>query len=72
MTNVQDYLRESHMPHIWCPGCGNGIVMGNIIRAIDELGLDRDKGVLRLSFVHYTSKAEVSKLIAALDRVLAE
>ena len=24
MTNVQDYLRESHMPHIWCPGCGNG------------------------------------------------
>ena len=28
MTNVQDYLRESHMPHIWCPGCGNGIVMG--------------------------------------------
>ena len=39
MTNVQDYLRESHMPHIWCPGCGNGIVMGNIIRAIEELGL---------------------------------
>ena len=46
MTNVQDYLRESHMPHIWCPGCGNGIVMGNIIRAIDELGLDRDKTVI--------------------------
>ena len=43
MTNVTDYLRQSHMPHIWCPGCGNGIVMGNIIRAIDELGLDRDK-----------------------------
>ena len=34
------------MPHIWCPGCGNGIVMGNIIRAIDELGLDRDKTVI--------------------------
>ena len=46
MTNVTDYLRQSHMPHIWCPGCGNGIVMGNIIRAIDELGLDRDKTVI--------------------------
>ena len=46
MTNVTDYLRQSHMPHIWCPGCGNGIVMDNIIRAIDELGLDRDKTVI--------------------------
>lgn len=42
------------------------------LRPLEALGLDRDKGVLRLSFVHYTSKAEVSKLIAALDRVLAE
>ena len=27
-------------------------------------------GVLRLSFVHYTSQAEVDQLIGALDRVL--
>lgn len=46
MSNVTEYLRESHMPHIWCPGCGNGIVMGAIIRAIDDLGFDRDKTVI--------------------------
>ena len=35
------------------------------------LGVDLDKGVLRLSFVHYTSAAEVTQLIEALENVLA-
>jgi 2-oxoglutarate ferredoxin oxidoreductase subunit beta len=30
------------MPHIWCPGCGTGIVLGAIIRAIDTMGYRRD------------------------------
>ena len=34
-------------------------------------GIDRDKGVLRLSFTHYTTEAEVAQLITALDLVLA-
>lgn len=46
MTTITDYLRNSHMPHIWCPGCGNGIVVNTLIHAIDELGLDRDKTVI--------------------------
>ncbi len=39
-------------------------------RPLQGMGIDTDKGVLRLSFVHYTSAAEVEKLVAALDKVL--
>lgn len=40
------------------------------VRCLKGLGIDPDHGVLRVSFVHYTSKAEVDKLITALDQVL--
>ena len=40
------------------------------VRALEALGVDPTSGVLRLSFTHYTSEAEVRKLIAALDEVL--
>ncbi|MFN4192288.1 MAG: aminotransferase class V-fold PLP-dependent enzyme [Tabrizicola sp.] len=40
------------------------------VRPLEALGIDRGKGVLRMSAVHYTSAEEVSRLIAALDRVL--
>ncbi len=39
-------------------------------RALRGMGVNSDHGVLRLSFVHYTSKDEVDQLIGALDRVL--
>ena len=32
------YLRTSHMPHIWCAGCGNGIALKAIIRAVHAMG----------------------------------
>jgi 2-oxoglutarate ferredoxin oxidoreductase subunit beta len=34
------------MPHIWCPGCGHGIVMNNLIRAIIALGLNKNEIVM--------------------------
>ena len=38
------YLRHSKkFPHVWCAGCGNGIVLQAIIRAVDELGLDKNE-----------------------------
>ncbi|MGY6410662.1 MAG: aminotransferase class V-fold PLP-dependent enzyme [Alkalilacustris sp.] len=40
------------------------------VRALEALGLDPAHGVLRLSFVHYTTRDEVDRLIAALDHVL--
>jgi 2-oxoglutarate ferredoxin oxidoreductase subunit beta len=36
-------LRSSKLPHIWCPGCGNGIVLGAILRAIERSKIDKDK-----------------------------
>ena len=39
-------------------------------RAVEALGIDPDHGVARFSFVHYTSEAEIARLIEALDRVL--
>lgn len=44
---IHKYLRhDKKFPHVWCPGCGNGIVLGALIRAIDLLGLEKDEIVL--------------------------
>jgi selenocysteine lyase/cysteine desulfurase len=40
------------------------------VRPLQALGIDLDKGVLRMSAVHYTSADEVATLIATLDRLL--
>jgi len=37
------YLKEGRIPHIWCPGCGLGIVLTAYIKAVEEAKLDRDK-----------------------------
>jgi len=44
MTELRHkYLRHhKKFPHVWCPGCGNGIVLGALIRAIEHLGLEKD------------------------------
>ncbi|EAX49031.1 thiamine pyrophosphate enzyme domain protein TPP-binding [Thermosinus carboxydivorans Nor1] len=42
---IEKYYRP-RLPHIWCPGCGNGIVTGAIVKAIDKLGLDQNKTVI--------------------------
>ncbi|MBE9507646.1 MAG: 2-oxoacid:ferredoxin oxidoreductase subunit beta, partial [Chloroflexi bacterium] len=37
------YLRHSKkFPNIWCAGCGIGIVLGTIVRAVDDLQLDKN------------------------------
>ena len=42
-----EYLRHNKkFPHVWCPGCGNGIVMGALLRAISRLDMDKDEIVL--------------------------
>ncbi len=41
------YLRyDKKFPHVWCPGCGNGIVMTALLRAISKLELDKDEVVM--------------------------
>jgi selenocysteine lyase/cysteine desulfurase len=40
------------------------------VRPLQAMGVDTERGVLRLSFVHYTTPTEVDRLIEALDAVL--
>ena len=40
------YMRIDHLPQIWCPGCGNGILMRDVIVAIDNLKLVRENVVI--------------------------
>jgi 2-oxoglutarate ferredoxin oxidoreductase subunit beta len=45
--DVYDYLRhEKKFPLIWCAGCGNGIILGSIIRALHSLGIEKDDVVM--------------------------
>jgi len=39
-------------------------------RVLNAMGVDEARGVLRLSFTHYTSRAEIDQLLNALDDVL--
>jgi 2-oxoglutarate ferredoxin oxidoreductase subunit beta len=43
-SNVtHSYLRpKKKFPNVWCPGCGIGIVMGSLVRAIDLHQIPRD------------------------------
>jgi len=43
---VKDYIRERFFPHMWCPGCGHGIVLNSMLRAIDALGLSKNEIVM--------------------------
>jgi 2-oxoglutarate/2-oxoacid ferredoxin oxidoreductase subunit beta len=53
------YLRsKKKFPHVWCPGCGIGIVLGSIIRAIDSLSWQLDD-ILMVSGIGCTSRMPV-------------
>lgn len=40
------------------------------VRALEAMGIDPVQGVLRLSFTHYTTRAEIDQALTALDAVL--
>ncbi|WP_300550844.1 aminotransferase class V-fold PLP-dependent enzyme [Roseovarius sp.] len=52
----------------------HGIMAGGgdfyAVRPLKAMGIDAERGVLRLSFVHYTSREEIDKLMTALDDIL--
>ena len=39
-------------------------------RALQGMGVDSARGVLRLSFVHYTAQGDIDRLMTALDEIL--
>ncbi len=53
---TQDFLRTKKLPHIWCPGCGNGIVTAALVRAIEKTGFDQ-KDVVIVSGIGCSSRA---------------
>ena len=40
--NYDEYLRTDKMPTLWCWGCGDGVILKALIRAIDKLGWNMD------------------------------
>jgi len=40
--DYEKWIRPGKLPHIWCPGCGHGIVMKGMIRAMDTCGLEKN------------------------------
>jgi 2-oxoglutarate/2-oxoacid ferredoxin oxidoreductase subunit beta len=45
-ATLQNLRKNKRFPTIWCSGCGIGIVMGSLIRAIESLGLENDQVAL--------------------------
>ena len=43
---AKEYIRERFFPHIWCPGCGHGIVLNSLVRAIENIGLNKNDIVM--------------------------
>jgi 2-oxoglutarate ferredoxin oxidoreductase subunit beta len=46
MFDYGAYLRKEKFPLIWCSGCGDGIALKAILRAIDRIGLSKDEIVM--------------------------
>ena len=68
-------LAEGHSPEALAKRLAQrGVMCGYghfyAARLLDALGIDVSTGVLRLSFVHYTSEEELEQLMNALDKVL--
>ena len=44
--NYLDYLKTQDFPLFWCAGCGNGAVLGAIVRSFASLGYSREETVV--------------------------
>jgi cysteine desulfurase family protein (TIGR01976 family) len=69
------FTAEGHASHELAASLsqfGLGVGVGDFYayRLVEALGYDIEDGVIRTSFVHYTSPQEIQRLINALDRLL--
>lgn len=46
VSAAHSYLVERNLPHFWCPGCGNGIILSAVARAFARLGWERTETVV--------------------------
>jgi len=42
LLQIKEHMRVNKLPHIWCPGCGDGTVAKSMIQAIQKLKYDKD------------------------------
>ena len=40
--NYRTFIRPNTLPSVWCPGCGNGIIVKALVESIDEIGWKKD------------------------------
>ena len=64
---VHLYMRIDHLPHIWCPGCGNGVIMRDVAVAIDELIHDEENPINREDIVIVSGIGCSSRAAGYLD-----
>ncbi len=43
---MEKFTRKGMIPHIWCAGCGDGVILSEFLRALDELKMNLDKIVV--------------------------
>jgi len=43
---LERFLRHGMIPHIWCEGCGNGVILNCFVHALEEMKIDLNKVVV--------------------------
>lgn len=61
------YMRIDHLPQMWCPGCGNGVIMHDVAQAIDDLIEDPNERFTREDFVIVSGIGCSSRAAGYLD-----
>ena len=64
---IHQYMRIDHLPQIWCPGCGNGVIMRDVAVAINELIEDPENDFDRDDFVIVSGIGCSSRAAGYLD-----
>ena len=64
---IHQYMRIDHLPHIWCPGCGNGVIMRDVAVALDEIINDTDNDIDRDDIVIVSGIGCSSRAAGYLD-----
>lgn len=53
----EKYLKEGVLPHMWCSGCGIGVMLGALLRSFEELGYAKNEVVV-VTGIGCTGKAD--------------
>jgi 2-oxoglutarate ferredoxin oxidoreductase subunit beta len=64
---AEKYLRKELLPFLFCPGCGDGVILHCFLKAVDELGVGEDlalvSGIGCSSWMPFYIKADCLKIL---------